>query len=86
MTVKEYIRRHGWNLECENIRACRSMEVDIAFENEDTLDDMDETEFIINAYDDDELSELFDEFCKENNLANNTVDNIVVSCCYEEEA
>ena len=47
---------------------------------------MDETEFVINPYDADDLSELFDNFCEENSLANDTVDNIIVSCCYEEEA
>ena len=86
MTIKKCIKKYGWNLECERTKPCRSMEVDIAFENEDTLDGMDETEFIINAYDVDELSELFDNFCEENSLANDTVANIVVSCCYKEEA
>lgn len=69
MTVKECIAKNGWNVP-ENIK--KAWNVDIGFINTETEME-DETEFSISAYDENELSELFSEFCKENKIADNTV-------------
>lgn len=75
MTVKEYIAQHGWNVRDDNIH--KAWNVDIGFFNGETGRE-DETEFAISAHADDELSELFTEFCKENKIADNTVIYVTV--------
>lgn len=75
MTVREFIKKNGWNTECDTSEAGK-MSVNIGFINPDGLDD--ETQFDIKAYDVKELSTLFADFCKENKFALNTVTNIVI--------
>lgn len=75
MTVRQYIRKYGWQIECEP-NACRAMSVDIGFMDPDGRDD--ETQFDIAAYDERELSGLFDGFCKENHFRRNTVIGITI--------
>jgi hypothetical protein len=76
MTVKEYISNHGWNVATGSyIGKCWN--VDIGFINsENGLED--ETEFSISAFDENELAELFSEFCKENAIKDNTVTYVSV--------
>lgn len=75
MTIKEYIRKKGWQRECDS-KVCRAMSVDIGFLNDKRQHD--ETQFDIRAYDVDELSQLFSEFCNENGFRKNTVTNITI--------
>ena len=74
MTVKECIKKHGWNVP-ENPK--KAWNVDIGFINSESGNE-DETEFSICAYADDELSDLFTDFCKENKIADNTVIYVTV--------
>ena len=75
MTIKQYIKKYGWGLGCDS-KPCRAMNVDIDFINNEGK--LDETQFSINAYNVNELDELFTEFCKENNFKRNTVTNISI--------
>lgn len=76
MTIKQWIDINGWAIN-PNEPDGKFWNVDIGFINsEDRRED--ETEFTINAYDLDELEELFDNFCKENKIANNTVVYVAV--------
>lgn len=75
MTAKQYIHFHGWQCDCDPI-LCRYMNVLVIFSNDGT---MDETEMRIRAYDVDELSALFSDFCRENGYRQNTVCNIVIA-------
>lgn len=84
MTVKEFIRKQGWVVECET-KPCRWMEVNISFENPQKKED--ETSFDIHAYNVDELTNLFMDFCKENEFPFNTVTSITIvamASTYEE--
>lgn len=84
MTIKQCIKKRGWGTDIDLNVPHRSMEVDIVFMNDEGRED--ETEFCINAYDVNELDELFTEFCKENGLKRNTVTNIIIVRTYEETA
>lgn len=75
MTIKQYIKKNGWRIDCQT-QFCRVMVVDVVFASD--INDLDETQFTIKAYDVEELSNLFKLFCKENNYKNNTVQNVVV--------
>ncbi|MGN0485531.1 MAG: hypothetical protein ACI4HI_18485 [Lachnospiraceae bacterium] len=75
MTIKQYIKKNGWAFDCE-VHPCRAMSVDIGFINGDGLND--ETQFDIKAYDADELSDLFHDFCKENHCSERSVRYIVI--------
>ena len=75
MTVKQFIKKHGWNISCDMSTPHRYMNVNVVFENNGQ---MDETQFSIKSFNGKELSTLFTDFCKENNLPANTVINIVV--------
>ena len=75
MTVKEYIKNHGWDIVC-NTEICRFMNVAVNFTNDNVSD---ETEFTIKAYNAEELELLYTDFCKENELKRNTVNSIVVT-------
>ena len=71
MTIKQFFKNDGdWNVECNLISPYRVMTVDIDFEYPDEKGEivLDETQFDINAYDENELNELFKEFLKENNI------------------
>lgn len=76
MTVKEFIRKKGWNIECDS-RSGRWMSVNVSFVNSAGKDD--ETSFDIAAYSVKELTELFRDFCKENRFPNNTVFGITIT-------
>lgn len=75
MTVKQYICKHGWQIDCIP-KTCRAMSVDIGFIDDENRED--ETEFGIKAYDVEELSSLFKDFCRENGFPQNTVNHIAV--------
>lgn len=83
MTIKQYIKEKGWQMECDTELPYRSMDVDISFQTDGIAD---EAQLHINAYDVNELTELFSEFCKENNIPNNTVTSINIVQIYEEKA
>lgn len=76
MTVREYLKKNGWNADCD-VTGCRRMSVDIGFINPDGKED--ETQFDIAAYDVIELATLFADFCKENKFALNTVTYVVIA-------
>ena len=73
MTVEQCIKKNGYQSEVKSIKLFSS--VDISFVNSEGIDD--ETQFdVINVLTRsgiEELSELFDTFCKENGFKNNTV-------------
>ena len=75
MTIRQYIRKYGWEIDCIP-KACRAMNVDVGFINDENRED--ETELDIMAYDEAELSNLFRDFCRENGFPQNTVTHIVV--------
>lgn len=75
ITIKECIKKNGWQYECET-KPCRYMNVDVSFVNSDGRDD--ETQFSIKAYDADELSRLFADFCKENGFKKNSVTCVTI--------
>ena len=76
MNVKECIRKNGWIAECSIPAGIRFMTVDIRFVNSDKEED--ETQFTINGYDTNELSDLFADFCKENGFSKNTVTACII--------
>ena len=75
MTIRQYMKRYGWQNDCGS-EEDKAMNVEVYFINNEQK--FDETQFSINAYDVDELDELFSEFCKENGLKRDTVYNIVI--------
>lgn len=79
MTVKEFVKKKEITAECA-VKGCRSMDVQVAFVNDEGCDD--ETEFTISAYDFDELRKLYSDFCKENGYPVNTVKNIIIVKAY----
>ena len=70
MTIKQYIKKYGWEIEC-NPQMCRAMSVNIGFINDENRED--QTQLDIMAYDEGELSNLFKDFCRENRFPQNTV-------------
>ena len=76
MTVNEFVKKNGWYFNIED-NASGFWNVNIGFVNSSDGND-DETEFSIKAYDVDELEELFDEFCEENELMSNAVTYVSV--------
>ena len=79
MTVKECIKQKGWQQETST-SGSRFMDVDIAFCNQSMLD---ETEFTIHSFDTNELSKLYEEFCKENKIPKNTVTAVIIVKSYK---
>lgn len=75
MTVREFIKKNGWQSECDTHKA-KKMSVDVDFLNPNKEED--ETQFDIAAFDVKELATLFADFCKENKFALNTVTNVVI--------
>lgn len=75
MTIKESIKKNGWNIECNVLSCFRYMIVHVGFAN---ADGDDETSFDIKAYDVEELNQLYADFCKENKQKRNTVTSINV--------
>lgn len=80
MTIKEFIKKKGWNIECET-KPCRWMSVDVSFVNSEGIED--ETNFDIKAYKTNELEELFKNFAKENNYPVNTVYGVTITAMAE---
>lgn len=67
MTVKNYFKNGGkWDIQCDTSVPYRAMTVNIGFLNNNKIDD--EVQFDIQAYNVDELNELFHDFCKENDF------------------
>ena len=76
MTIKQYIKKHGLQYECE-MHLHRAMSIVIAFTDHDGKSD--ETEFSVTISDTiNELDKLFSDFCKENGFLKNTVTCILV--------
>jgi len=75
MTVKQWIKKHGWQRDCD-ARRCRYMSVDVGFVNSEGRED--ETQLDIGAYDMEELSSLFADFCRENKFPQNTVHGVTI--------
>ena len=71
MTTIQYIKKNGWQVECEPELLCGAMSVTIGFISEKGRDD--ETQLDILPYDEGNLSSLFSEFCKENGFPEDTV-------------
>ena len=76
MTIREFIKKHGWNSETVVKKTDKVMSVAVVFESD--VSGLDETEFDINAYDCLELNELYTDFCRENKCAVNTVVNVII--------
>lgn len=83
MTVKQCISKYGWQINTDTSQPYRSMDVEVTFYNNGTLD---ETQFLIGSYNVDELTKLFSGFCNENNIPKNTVVSITVAKVYEKAA
>ena len=75
MNIKQFIRKHGWQMEC-NSKPSRVMWMDVGFIDDERRED--ETQMDINAYDEQELSRLFVDFCKENKFPTNTVTAVTI--------
>lgn len=64
MTVKQFLKSGGnWEIRCDTKKPYRAMTVNVGFISSGNED---EVQFDIQAYNKNELSELFNEFCKEN--------------------
>lgn len=70
------IEKMNWQMECDASVPYRAMTVQVGFSHAEN--EMDETEFCINAYDAKELTELFEEFCKENGFEDVSIESISV--------
>lgn len=76
MTIGDWIKANGWNFDCCGKKTGKVMTVDISFTHSNVYD---ETSFDINAYDLAELTNLFQEFCEENDLSDILVTNVRVT-------
>ena len=78
MTIKECIKKHGLQMEVDELK--RYQTVDVCFVNSDGQED--ETEFNVRymgtKQGEQELTNLFKEFCKENGFKTNTVLSVTV--------
>ncbi len=82
MTIKQCIKKNGWNLECELPIGYRAVDVDVAFTNNGSAD---ETQFTLQGFHDTEISkldELYTGFCKCENIPRNTVVSVSVVNAY----
>ena len=79
MTIRQSIKEKGWIMEVAELKRFQS--VDVAFVNNEGKED--ETEFDISGACTDagteELASLYDVFCKENGIKNNTVLAVIVA-------
>ena len=75
-TYLSQIKAITWEYECKRTKADKVMTVQIYFSHDECEED--ETEFCIEAGNKEELSELFDEFCKENKFIDVQIDEIRV--------
>ena len=76
MTIRQYIKKNGWENECELVPGYRYMIVHINFLNKNKAEI--ETSLDIKAFDEHDLSSLFNNFCKENSFPRNTVTGVTV--------
>ena len=85
MTIKQCLNKKGMTVDCE-VTLHRCGEVCVYFYNTDEKRD-DSTCFDIvvplGKKGENDLDELFKEFCKENNIPRNTVDEIHLTCVAE---
>ena len=70
------IKNTPWVLECDMTDPFRAMTVQIGFSHKEN--EMDETEFCIDTFNVQELAELFDVFCKENNFKDVKVNSVSI--------
>lgn len=90
MTVKSYIKEHGWGVDWNGYmdgicRSFNSVDINIGFINSDGEED--EVQFTINTYVSqknslEELDALFTGFCEENGYPRNTVTYVEPVYCY----
>lgn len=76
MTIKQCLKRNGWQDETTTFGMYRYMSVDINFLDFNNSEQ--ETQFDITAYDEDELEKLFCEFCDESHFPKNRVISITI--------
>lgn len=81
MTIKTLIKKQGWIRSVET-KPCRAITVAIDFLNHG---DLDQTEFCINAYNVNELHDLYQQFCKEERIPQNTVQEIIIVAYHMEK-
>ena len=70
------IKSTPWEWVCDMTDSFRAMTVQIGFSHREN--ETDETEFCIDTFNDQELAELFDAFCKENDFEDVKVNYISV--------
>ncbi len=79
MTIKQCIKENGWIMRVTELKRFQS--VDVAFINNEGRED--ETEFDISGAHTDagakELTTLYNVFCRENGMKNNTVLAVIVA-------
>lgn len=75
MTIKQFLKQHGWQMECD-AKIGRAMSVAIGFLDANGKED--ETQMDIHAYDEQELSRLFMDFCRENEFPTDTVTYVLI--------
>lgn len=71
------IEKMDWQMECDASVPYRAMTVQVGFSHAEN--EMDETEFCINAHDAKELTELFEGFCKENGFQDVSIESISIA-------
>lgn len=72
----EQIKSTPWFLECDMTNPFQAMTVQIGFSHKEN--ETDETEFCIDTFNPQELAELFDVFCKENNFKEVKVNSVSI--------
>lgn len=78
MNIKEFFKNGGkWDIQCDINIPYRAMTINIGFLNNNNKMD-DEVQFNIKPYNVDELNELFNDFCKENDFHSPTITYISV--------
>ena len=86
MTIKECVKKYGWNISCELPRIVRRADVDVDFINTEGSED--ETQFTLSEYGTnaatEELNTLFADFCKDEHIKANTVTSVTIVGAYEE--
>lgn len=85
MTIKQFIKKYGVDIDCA-LMPHRWGEMIVFFDN--TRDDREDStsfdiEHPLTADGANELSELYSDFCKEENIAANTVSGISLNCVAE---
>ena len=72
----DQIEKISWKQECDMSVPFHAMTVQIGFSHDEN--DNDETEFCINAWDKEELAELFEDFCESESIINATINSISI--------